>query len=122
MRRCYKCGVKKYDDNIVCPECEYKITQSIRARKLSNEGLAANLRAMAATGVSQSQYEEEYLQTAADRLEEMPQRPKGHWIKQEPNGVWTHIYMCSNCGGRLVSPSVDLPKSCGHCDAERERE
>ena len=119
MRRCYKCGVKKYDDNILFTECAHKIMQS-KPRKVSNEGLAAILRTMAATGLSKTQYEEEYLQIAAERLEEMPQRPKGHWIKQEPNGVWTHIYMCSNCGGRLISPSVDLPKSCGHCDAEME--
>ena len=70
MRRCYKCGAKKYDDNILCPECEYKVMHS-RAHKVSNEGLAAVLRTMAATGITKSQYEQEYLQTAAERLEEM---------------------------------------------------
>ena len=118
MRRCYKCGVKKYDDNIVCPECWYKILQSTKTKKLSNEGLAATLRTMAATGVSQ--YEEEYLQIAADRLEDIPNRPKGRWILQEPKGVWTHIYMCSNCEAQVLSCEVDLPKYCGMCGAEME--
>lgn len=117
MRRCYKCGVKKYDDNILCPECAHKIMQS-KPRKVSNEGLAAILRTMAATGLSKTQYEEEYLQTAAERLEDIPNRPKGRWILQEPTGVWTHIYKCSNCEGRVLSGEVDLPKYCGLCGAE----
>lgn len=83
MRRCCKCGVKKYDDNLLCPECEYKI-----------------------------------IQNTTKKQEQIPNRATGRWILQKPTGVWTHIYMCSNCEARVISCEVDLPRYCGMCGAE----
>lgn len=43
---------------------------SMRAKDLSNEELASILRCLCATGICPSRDEKEYLQEAADRLEE----------------------------------------------------
>lgn len=45
------------------------------------------------------------------------ERKTGRWIVSEPQGVWTNIYHCSECGEGVMSCKVDLPKFCGHCGA-----
>ena len=52
--------------------------------------------------------------------EMLKKKERGHWILQEPKGVWTHNYQCSKCGGMVLSCEVDLPKYCGHCGMEME--
>lgn len=37
MRRCYKCGCKKYDDAILCKECAYKLEQKLKEKKHERE-------------------------------------------------------------------------------------
>ena len=33
MKRCYKCGIKKQDDLILCPKCEKKLNKRLEKRK-----------------------------------------------------------------------------------------
>ena len=33
MRRCYYCGIKKYDDAILCEKCAKELEESLKEKK-----------------------------------------------------------------------------------------